>query len=162
MNESIDIIELTKKYLGFLVTEYGFRHDESTNTLDNGYVRFRVEQLDRLEPSIEVWLKSEPKYTRIEISWIIDKYIDYKAIDKFLFEDRLAYYSKIMRKNAQELFYDLDSLLLYGLKKRFINNLKMNELITKDNFIRNIPPDIVKYFHYIKKKDRKWDLGKEL
>ena len=162
MNESRDIIELTKKHLGFLVTEHGFKHDENTNTLDNGYVRFRVEKIDRLEPSIEVWLKSEPKYTRIDISWIIDEHIDHEAIDKFLFEDRLAYYSKIMRKHAQQLFYDLDSLLLYGLKKLFINTLKMNGLITKDNFISNIPPEIIKYFHYIKKKDRKWEPGKEL
>lgn len=162
MNNSIDIVEVTKKHLGFLVTEYGFRHDEKANTLDNGYVRFRVEQLDILEPSIEVWLKSEPKFTRIDIGWMIEEYVDRKATDKFLFEEMLAYYSKIMREHAQELFYDLDSLLLHGLKKLFINNLKMNKLITKDNFFRNIPPDIANYFYYIKKKDPKWNPGSEL
>jgi hypothetical protein len=157
-----DISKLTQRHLGFLVTKYDFRYDEKTNAFDNGYVRFRIEQWDTLEPSIEVWLKSEPKYTRIDLSWIIDEYIDHKAIDKFLFEDRLAYYAKIMREHAQQLFYDVETLLLHGIKKRLISALKVTPPITKNNYPTYIPSDLSKYFHYIKTKDPKWNPGSEL
>ena len=162
MNPTKTISELSQKHMGFLVNEYGFQYDQKNNAFDNGYVRFRIEQLDRLEPSIEVWLKSEPKFTRIDLSWVIEEYVDRKAIDKFLFEDRLAYYANVMREHAQELFYNLDKLFLIGLKKLFISTLKMNPSINKTNYSNNIPPDTANYFHYIKKKDPKWNPGREL
>jgi hypothetical protein len=162
MNTTVDINEITKRHLSFLSSEYGFKYDEKTNSFDNGVVRFRIEQLDSLEPSIEVWFKSEPKFTRIDLSWIIDEYVDYKTIDKYLFEDRLAYYAKLMREHAQELFSEPEFVTLNGLKKRFISELKTNKTITEHNYFKLIPPDLVKYFHYIKKKDRMWNPGKEL
>lgn len=157
-----DISKITQRHLGFLVNEYGFQYDEKTNAFDNGYVRFHVEQWDKLEPSIEVWLKSEPKYTRIDLSWIIDDFIDHQAIDKFLFEDRLTYNAKIMKEHAQQLFYDLEMPLLKGIKKRFISALKMTPSITKNNYPTNIPSDMLKYLHYIQTKDPKWNPGNEL
>ena len=161
VNDSLDIVELTKKHFGFLVREYGFRYDEKINAFDNGYVRYRIEKPDHINPSIEVWLKSEPKYTRVDVSWLIDEYINYSEIDTYLFEDRLAYYASLFRNHSRELFSDLDKLLLKGIKKLVISTLKSNRHITKDNYQYNLS-SASQLYHYVKKKDMKWDPRKYL
>ena len=122
MDDDEDVVKLSKKYFWFLVTEYGFNYDEKLNAFDNGYVRYRIERIDRDIQSIEVWLKSEPKYTRIDVSWLIDKYIDRSETDRYLFEDMLSYYAGVFQKYSQELLYDLDELLLDGLKKLIVSH----------------------------------------
>ncbi|MBV6402465.1 MAG: hypothetical protein CNIPEHKO_02777 [Anaerolineales bacterium] len=161
MGNDASLRALTQKYFGFLVTEYAFKHDDRINAFDNGYVRYKIEQLDIVNPSIEVWLKSEPKYTRIDVSWLIDKYIDYSAINKSLFEDQLSYYASLFHAHSHELFYDLNDLLLEGIKKLVIRNIKVGKMVTKTNYQYHLA-SVSQLYYYIKRKDPKWDIAKYL
>jgi hypothetical protein len=162
VEDDLEIVELTKKHFGWLASEHGFKYDEKMNAFDNGYVRYRIERMDQIQPSIEVWLKSEPKYTRMDIDFLIDEYLNYSDMDKYLFEARLEHYSKLFRKHAHELFHDLDKLFLHGVKRLFINIISVDKSLTRDNYLNNLLPGSTKLYNYIKKKDRKWNPGREL
>ena len=159
---SNDLKVLSQKYFGFLVEEHNFRYDKQLNAFDNGYVRFRIEQWDSLSPSIEVWLKSEPKFTRIDLSWLLEDPIHHKAMDKLLFEDRLAYYAQLMRRRADLLFHNIEGLLIEGLKDRFVSEIEPQVATKNLDLASKLPPGLEKYFHYLKQKDPKWDPSKSL
>ena len=101
------------------------------------------------------------KYTRVDVSWLVDEYINHSEIDRYLFEDTLACCASVFRKYSQELFYDLDKLLVDGLKKLVVSTLKLDKHITKDNFQNNLA-SVSQLYSYIKKKDAKWNPGKHL
>jgi hypothetical protein len=77
-NEEQEFKNLTIKHFGFLVNEFEFAYDEAKNQFDTRAIRISIEKHDRTVPSIIIWFKSEPKFTRILLDWLLEEYIDYK------------------------------------------------------------------------------------
>jgi len=156
---------LVQKYFGFLVTEYEFVYIAKDNTYKNSILGVRIEHIDYVTPAIIIRFLSEPKFTSMDISWILKEEIDHELIDKNLLEDNLVYFSTLLRTHIVELMHSPDKALLKGLKRLFINTCNFNG-ITKKNFATNLntsaDQDLRKYYYYIKKKDRLWDPEKDL
>jgi hypothetical protein len=83
-----------------------------------------------------------------------------KETNKFLLEGHLQYYANVLKKHLVSLSRNSETMLLTGMKKQFINNLKLHNL-TKYNFMAELGSFSQKYY-YIKKKDRRCDPAKEL
>lgn len=154
--------ELIDKHFGFLV-DFGFERI-AVNKFESKKIRLVVEfdPMKSVEPEITMWFKSEPKYTIIDFHWLIKDEIDYDRLWKSKsYESNVAYYAGLLHSHISQLVNYSDSLLLKGLKRLFVNIIKSNRL-TKQNYISNMPPDAMKYYYHIKKKEPKWDPGKEL
>ena len=158
-SEEIEFKNLTIKHFGFLVNEFEFAYDEAKNQFDTHAIRISIEKYDRIVPSI-IWFKSEPKFTRILLDWLLEEFVDYKETDKLLMEGHLQYYANVLKKHLVSLSRNSETMLLAGMKKQFINHLKLHNL-TKSNFMAELG-SFSKNYYYIKKKDGRWNPAKEL
>lgn len=159
-NEELEFKNLTIKHFGFLVNEFGFVYDETKNQFDTHAIRISIEKYDRIVPSIIVWFKSEPKFTRILVDWLLEDFIDNKETNKLLLEGHLQYYASILKKHLVSLSRNSETMLLKAMKKQFIDYLKVSNL-TKYNFMAELGIFSQNYY-YIKKKDMRWNPAKEL
>lgn len=124
-----------------------------------------MSQFERISLAIDIWLLSEPEFTRTEIGWLLKDQINYMDIDKNLLEDNFIYYSNLFRKNARLSTNEmqLKALLLPALKKQFINIAKATlPQWTTEAYLNNLPAMDKEYYDYLKDRDPNWDLGKEL
>jgi|GEM_PF-6821568 len=161
MKETKIFKELTIKYFNFLVRDYGYKYSEKEIYFENNKTRIYIEQYDHHIPSISVWLKSEPKYTKMLVDNIFTTQIDYAKADKYLQEEYFVYFSELLNANIGLLINYSESTLIKSLKKELVIRLKSMGL-TKDNYLINLSLSSRNIYNYIKSKDRKWDLGKEL
>ena len=159
-NEEQKFKNLTIKNFGFLVNEFGFVYDESRNQFDTHAIRICIEEYDRRVPSVIVWFKSEPKFTRILLDWLLEEFIDDKELGNFLMEGCFQYYANVLKDHLESLSKNSETLLLIGMKKQFINHLKISNL-TKYNFTAELG-SFSRNYYYIKKKDVQWNPAKEL
>lgn len=160
MKEEKSTTELAKEHFDFLIKVYGFVFDEKEVAFDNGRIRIRVKKVERIIPEITIWLKSEPEFTCIDLDWLLGEYIDYREIDKYLFEDRLKYEARLFREHADKLVYNLKPLLLTGLKRFFMNFAEANMMadkLTIDDFLLQMSVRDKRYYEYIKARDPNWD-----
>jgi hypothetical protein len=154
--------ELIDKYFNFLI-EFGFKR-VAKDRFENEKIRlvFEFESTKSVAPTITVWVKSEPKFTSIGLGWLLEEHINYDRLWKSKsFEANVAYYASVLHNNIGLLINGTNDLLIRGLKRLFVNILKSNRL-TKQSFMNNMPAEARQYYYYIKRRDPKWDPGKEL
>lgn len=165
MKNDTPFAHLIKKYFGFLETEYGFEYIEGKQIFESGSARVEIDQADYTTPSIKIWFKSEPKFTTLDLNWLLADKIKNDITDKNLLEDNLAYYGNLLRVNFIEMSSNRDNLLLAGLKRLFISECKLHK-IHKENLQREIDgtksSDLRKLYYFIKSKDRFWEPAKDL
>jgi len=160
MKKEQNVIALTKEYFGFLSKDFDFEYDEKSNVFSNFKISIYITSVEKVLPNIELWLLSEPEFTRIEIGWLLKDQIEYLEIDKNLLEENFEYYSKIFRMNAHILIYDLESLLLPALKKYWVNfakgYIKGSKTSIDKDFV-NLPGWARNLLEYIKIRDAGWN-----
>ncbi|MBX3038233.1 MAG: hypothetical protein KF758_15080 [Anaerolineales bacterium] len=149
MIEKKEFIELTKKHFNFLSSEYGFSYNESRNMFFNSEMCIFIKYDDLLSPSIQIWLKSEPEFTCLDLRWLLHEKIDRMKIDKNLMADNFAYYSNLFRAHAHQLIYEFRSLIVPTLKIIF-KNMEKNITLEKMSFSQK------RLYEYIKDKDPMW------
>lgn len=157
-------LDLINKYFSFL-EKYGFKYI-SPNKFEDSRIRILIQfdKMTSISPTITLWIKSEPKFTSIDVTWLLNDYIDYERLRKSKsFESNVSYYANLLHENITRIINqnDMDKLLLKGLKRLFYNIIKFNNL-SKYNLLNNLSGDARKYFYYIKSKDRKWDPTKDI
>lgn len=152
MASEYDFSTLVQKYFDFLATEYKFVYIAKDNMYKNSVLSVHIEHIDYVTPGIIIRFLSEPKFTSMDINWILKEEIDYELINKNLLEDNFAYFSTLLRTHIAELMRDPEKALLKGLKRLFINTCKLNG-ITKKNLATNLntsaDQDLRKYYYYI-------------
>lgn len=142
--------ELTKKYFWFLVTDFNLYYIEKENLFTNNKVSIYISDFDRLIPNIQLWLKSEPLFTRLSLSWFVSERETASSL-----EDNFAYYSNVFREHAPELINKLDNLLLPALKRFYISLFEMQNMSSEEFLKKNFY--YKQLFDYIKEKDPLWN-----
>jgi len=151
--------QLVEEYFGFLITDYGFSYDRSQQLYSNKHINIYVTFAHRATPRIEFRIISEPNFTQFELEDLISDYITFEEIhngSRISIEENFSYFSRLFRRHAQKLVYELDSLVLIALKKRFILLGKPLDLVS-DNFLQNIPQGFKQQYEYIKERDKNWN-----
>jgi len=159
--------ELIKKYFLFLVDRYSFLFNEKQNMYSNKKIDIAISEFERTSIRIELWLRSEPNFTQIDIDWLLREQIDYNIINKNLLEENIKYYSELLHKNAYILTDEamFRRILLLGLKKMFINiaiGRIPAERLSIAQYLNNLPSMDKQYYDYIKEKDPNWSPTEEL
>lgn len=157
---------LTQKYFGFLSAHHGFVYLPEENSFESPHIKINIWQVDYGTIAIVVWFKSEPEFTRTDLSWLLEDVIDYKSTDKNSLEDNFEYYSKLLEKYLTELMDNPERFLLNGLKRVFLSACE-----TKNINMKNLPVSLYdeafssnlrNFYEYIKNKDEFWDPSKEI
>lgn len=154
--------DLAQKYFSFLESFEFIRTTSTRYERSKLQINIEFNETTSIGPVITFWIKSEPKFTRVELDWLFKEDFDYKKIGKHTSEEAvIAEYAAVLHNHIENLINNPDKLYLKGLKRRFVNIIKSNGL-TKENYLNNIPPSASNHFHYIKNKDRKWDPAKDM
>lgn len=158
---------LTQEYFWFLLDEYGFVFYEKQNMFSNKKIRLYLSEFERTLLQIDIWLLTEPEFTRIDVDWLLKEKIHYDVFNKNLLEENFMYYADLIHRNAHVLINELElkSLLLLGLKRLFVNIARASipsQQLSIIEYLNNLPSMDKKYYDYIKERDPKWDPTEEL
>lgn len=156
---------LTQKYFGFLCSRHGFVYLPEENSFESPDIKIDIwhEKYSAIVKTI--WFKSEPEFTKTDLSWLLNDVIDYKSTDKNSLEDNFEYYSKLLEQYLPELKDNPERLLLNGLKRLFIRiceSKKINMKNLPESLYDAFSSNLREYYDYIKKKDEFWDPSKEI
>jgi hypothetical protein len=167
MSKHQNFTDLIKKYFWFLLNEYGFSFIENKNTFINKKTNILISKTEWVSIRIELWLLTEPDFTKIDIHWLFENQIDRNITDKYLLEENIKYYSELLHKNAYILTDEamFRRTLLLGLKKLFINiaiGRIPAEQLSITQYLNKLPTMDKKYYDYIKERDPNWDPTEEL
>lgn len=157
----IQLQDLIKQHLWFLVEEYNLKYNAEENTFSDEKICVFIEDLDyRDPPAICIWLKSEPPFTKVSLYHIFST-----TPNLYSEQEEFRKRSNAFKKQAPNLIKNqenLQELVIKEQKRIFLLLCKAyrtspNNFFENDYNLRNYK----EYYDYIKEEEPDWDAEKD-
>lgn len=149
--------KLTKEHFRFLQEKLGFKYDPTFNTYSNEKICIIISS-SRLEPVVEIWVKSEPRFTTMNFKWYIN-YLEEKELlqSKKLgntLEANFKYFSQLLNKHIKTIIRE-DRKVLIKVIKLFLMTAKRHLRFSTRQLIK-ADEEYKKLYQYVKNNDPNW------
>lgn len=151
---------ITNKYFDFLVQKHGFIYNRDKNLYINQEMLIYVFSTNTTIPGVELYLVSEPEFTRSTIEDLLADYIsrmEFRERAKKSLEENFQYFSTLFLQYTKLLFVDTEKLILLHMKRRFVWICRIYGYTATDYLLR-MEPEHQKYYDYIKVKEPNWNI----